>query len=286
MNGVPGWLPMAGIFLGSLLLSGFFSGCETGCMSFSRARLQRSERVSAPRRRRLEHLLRRIEDPILTCLVGTNLANVLGSAVVTVAMTARYGERGAWYALVTVSTLVILFGEILPKVLYREYPERLMVLSEPALSLAMTVTGPLRWALRGYTSLWRRILPRGGGSVELDRRNLAALLLTNSVPTTDDRRFTTALRRYLELEARAVAAFVKPLDGLVTVAPDSTVGACLQLAAESGFSRLPVRDGDHLPAYVLVRDLLFLERFDGRLREGNVPVSVADNSDSHLVRPS
>ena len=79
------------------------------------------------------------------------------------------------------------------------------------------------------------------------------------MPTADDRRFTTALRRYLELEAREVAAFVKPLDGLVTVAPDSTVGACLRIAAESGYSRLPVRDGDDLPAYVLVRDLLFLD---------------------------
>ncbi|RKZ15396.1 hypothetical protein DRQ50_07545 [bacterium] len=260
MSGAPGWLPTVGIFLASLFLSGFFSGSETGYMSISRARLLRDERVDATSRRRLERLLRRLEDPILTCLIGTNLANVLGSAVVTVAFTARYGDRGQWYALAVVSTLVILFGEILPKVLFREYPERLMALGVRPMSLAMAVTAPLRRTLGWYTALWRRLLPSGADGVELDRRNLTALLLTNSVPTADDRRFTAALGGLVELEARAVTEFVKSVDDLVTVDPGTTVGSCLRIAAESGFSRLPVRDGDDVVAYVLVRDLLFMDR--------------------------
>jgi CBS domain containing-hemolysin-like protein len=254
------WWAVPAVFLASLFLSAYFSGCETGCMSLSRPRLLRNERIDAGRRRRLENLLRRIEDPILTCLIGTNLTNVLGSSVVTVAFTARFGDRGEWYAMALVSTLVILFGEILPKVLYREYPEQLMTLSEPPLRLAMTATAPVRLVLRVYTTLWRRLLPGGAEGAELDRRNLAALLLTNTVPAVDDRRFTTALDRYLRLEAREVSAFAKPLAALVTVGPQSSVGTCLGIATESGYSRLPVRDGDDLPAFIRVRDLLFVER--------------------------
>lgn len=265
MSDAPTWLVTAVVFVVSLALSGFFSGCETGCMSVSRARLMRGEGVDPGRRRRLEGMLRRVEEPILTCLIGTNLANVLGSAVVTVALTTRYPQHGQWYALAVVSTLVILLGEILPKVLFREYPERLMLGAQPALGASMTVTLPLRKVLGAYTGLWRRLLPGGQEGAELDRRNLAALLLTNSVPATDDRRFTVALDRFLQLEARQVAAFAKPLDTLVTVGPQSNVADCLAVAAASGFSRLPLRDGDGMPFYIRVRDLLFLDR-DSRQR--------------------
>ncbi len=256
----PGWDLTIAVFLVVLAGSAFFSGCETGYMTVSRARLRRSGRSATIRGRRLEKHLQSIEEPILTCLIGTNLFNVLGSAFVTVAFTARWGTRGEWYALAAVSSLIIVFGEILPKVLYREYPERLVLGSVPALSVAMALVAPVRWLLRGYSALWRRLLPRPDEGAELDRRSLAALLLTNSVPTTDDRRFAAVLQRYMKLAVRPIAGRGRPLDELVTVSPDTIVGDALREAARSGHSRLPVRKDGDLVAYVLVRDLIFLER--------------------------
>jgi len=260
VTAAPAWDVTIAVFLVALACSAFFSGTETGYMTVSRARLRRSGQLTTPRGRRLEGHLQNIEEPILTCLIGTNLFNVLGSAVVTLAFTARYGERGEWYALASVSTLVIVFGEILPKVFYREYPERLVLGSVPLVSVIMFLVAPVRWLLRGYAALWRMVLPRRDETAELDRRSLAALLLTNSVPASDDRRFAAVLRRYLKLAARAVAGYARPLEELVTVEPGCTVGDGLRKAGRSGYSRLPVsRDGD-LVAYVRVRDLLFLER--------------------------
>ena len=66
----------------SLYLSAFFSGSETGIMSVSRVRLRHGG-VGGPRRARLLALLDRLEDPILTCLIGTNLFNVIASAIMT-----------------------------------------------------------------------------------------------------------------------------------------------------------------------------------------------------------
>ena len=149
-------LVIAGV---SLVMSAFFSGSETGLMSVSRVRLRGREYGRGPRGRRLDDLLRHIEDPIMTCLIGTNLFNVLVSAVVTAALTERFGERGEWLAVLIVATVVILFGEILPKVLYREFPERLTVASVPGIRVAMVLAAPVRWVLRGYSELWRRMLP-------------------------------------------------------------------------------------------------------------------------------
>lgn len=248
----------------ALVMSAFFSGSETGLMSVNRARLRGRAYGRGPRARKLDELLGRIEDPVMTCLIGTNLANVLGSAVVTAALIERFGERGEGLAVLIVATVVILFGEILPKVLYREFPERLTVASVPGIRLAMILAAPVRWVLRGYSDLWRRVLPATLGGDTLDRRNVAALLMTNTLPTADDRRFADILDRYLHLATTPLARIARPVSELQTVGAEATVGDCLRAAAFSGFSRLPItsEDGRLLQAYVLVRDLLFLPRED------------------------
>ena len=267
MNNLPAGMVVLGptsvVALGifSLIMSAFFSGCETGYMSVSRVRLHNMPNTAGPLVRRLQQQLRRIEDPILTCLIGTNLFNVFFTALVTAQFTERYGPRGEWLAVGFVSTLVILFGEILPKVLFREFPERLTLASAPAVSVAMGLLLPFRWMLRGYTAVWHRILPQAEtGQSGLNRRSLAALLLTNTVPSANDQRFAEIVDKFLELAGHPLARSMRPLESLVTVGPDVTVAECLGVAAASGFSRLPItrEDGLNLQGYVLVRDLLFL----------------------------
>jgi putative hemolysin len=260
------WLLVGSILLVSVLLSAFFSGAETGFMSVSRVRLRRSGRGESPAGRTLLEMLRGIENPILSCLIGTNLFNVLFSAVLTVTMTTLLGDHGELAAVALGATLVITFAEILPKVLYREFPEGLTLASVRGVRLTMLLFWPLRMALLGYTRLWRALLPGGGeGSGEgLDRRSLAALLMTNNAPNQEDRRFTDLMDRYLELEGITLGPIMRRLDKLVTIGPEATVRECLDTAARRGFSRLPVtrEDGRHLQAYILVRDLLFLPRED------------------------
>ncbi len=264
-----GLLWMIGLGAFSLLMSAFFSGCETGYMSVSRVRLRNRPSSDSAAVRRLRSQLRRIEDPILTCLIGTSLFNVFFTALVTVELSSRFGARGEWLALGVVSVLVIVLGEILPKVLYREFPEQLTLASAPAISGAMGLLLPVRWALRGYTTLWARLLPaKDSGRGNLNRRSLAALLLTNAVPNENDQRFAEAMDRFLELEGHPLSNSMRPLDSLVTVGPEVTVAECLAVATGSGFSRLPVtrEDGRDLQGYVLVRDLLFLSLEDhGRI---------------------
>ncbi len=248
------------IVLASLCMSAFFSGAETGVMSVSRARLRRLLQEGRLQVRPLEKLLVRLEDPILTCLIGTNLFNVLISALLTMEFSRRYGPRGEWYAVLVGATLVIFFGEILPKVMFREHPERLTLASARPLVFFNHILAPVRWILRGYSGLWRRVIPGQEEGSGLDRRSLSVLLLSNSVPTRHEEHFAQVMNRFLELADVNLGLIMRPLDRLVTVGPAATVGECLAIASASGFSRLPVtgEDGRGLFGYVLIRDLLFL----------------------------
>ena len=253
-----------------LLGSAFFSGVETGLMSASRIRLRfMSLRREDTRVGRLTHLLDRIEAPILNCLIGTNLFNVLGSAVLTVAFTARYSRHGEAMAVVVGSLLIISLGEILPKLLYREFPERLTLSSLLILRASMILFAPVRWILLGYSRLLHAVLPgRGAGERRtLGREAMAALLFSH--PTAgQDRRFTELLDRCLELADLNQVAIMTPWPRVCRVAQDATLDAARTAAAVSGFSRLPVQEPqtDRVLGWVLARDLLFVnedEAWDG-----------------------
>jgi len=248
------------LLLGSLLGSAFFSGCETGLMTVSRVRLSLLARQGDRRVERLLALRGELDDAILTCLVGTNLSNVLASAVATALLTAALGPRGEPVAVAAASLVLVIFGEILPKVLYREYAERLTLASLEPLRGFRALIWPVRTGLRAYSRLLQRL---GGADEEhgmgLDRTALAALLSSDD-PDPRERRFQAAMDRFLRLSTRQVAELMRPLDEVVSVPEDITLDAALAVASRSGFSRLPVRGtGDDLVGYLLVRDLLLAE---------------------------
>ncbi|MBU0741998.1 DUF21 domain-containing protein [bacterium] len=246
-----------------VLASGFMSGTETGLMSVSRIRLRFLElRREHARATELTRLLGRVEDPILTCLIGTNLFNVLGSAVLTVAFTARYAENGEVVAAAVESVLVITLAEIVPKVLYREYPERLTLASLPVLRVAMTMLAPVRWILMAYSRLLQALLPgRGAGeSRALGRAAMTSLLSTHPV-AGQDRRFTEILDRCLALADLDLTAIMTPWPRVKKLPRTATLAECRAAAAEFGNSRLPVieQTGSGVPGWLLVRDLLFVD---------------------------
>lgn len=244
-----------------LVASAFFSGVETGLMSVSRVRLRRSPAAETSRGRRLRRLLRNLESPVMTCLVGNNLVNVAFGALVTVLVTERLGEDGQGLAVAIVAVVTMVFGEIMPKALFREYPERMALATLPLFAVVMAALSPVLWVLRGYSRLWQRLLPaQAGSSRRLDRGGLAALMLAHTPPSSQERGFAQVLERFLQLAHRPLATLMRPLDAVVAVGPEATVAECLAVAARSGLSRLPVtrEDGSVLQAYVTARDLLFL----------------------------
>lgn len=261
-GGVIAWGPdlVTLVLLLALLGSAFFSGCETGLLTVSRVRLARRERDGDGRVRGLERLLARLDDAVLTCLVGTNLSNVAASAVTTALLSAVLGPTGEGLAVLVASLVLVIFGEILPKILYREYPEALSLASLNGLRVFQLAIWPVRWALGGYAALLGRMMTTDGDTAaELDRVGLAAWL-SRSEAVAGEGRFRRSMVRFLQLSKRRVGDLMRPLDVVVTVPADVTLADALAAATRSGFSRLPVQGThDDLDGYLLVRDLLLAE---------------------------
>ena len=98
-----------------LLLSAFFSGAETALTAASKPLMHNLERNGNSRAKIVNQLLSSKDRLIGSILLGNNLVNILASALATSFLITIFGEAGIFYATITMTFMVLIFAEILPK---------------------------------------------------------------------------------------------------------------------------------------------------------------------------
>jgi Mg2+/Co2+ transporter CorB len=136
------WLAIATILL-CIALSAFFSGSETALTAASRARMHSLEKNGDPRAALVNRLLARRNRLIGATLLGNTLVNIGSSAFTTSILVTLVGDRGAIYATVIMTVLLLVFAEVLPKTVAINYPDRVSLLVARTLSFFVSIFGPL-----------------------------------------------------------------------------------------------------------------------------------------------
>ncbi|KMV28633.1 CNNM domain-containing protein [Photobacterium swingsii] len=141
-----------------LVISGYFSGSETGMMSLNRYKLRHLANQGHRGAKRVEKLLSRPDRLIGLILIGNNLVNILASAIATIIGMRLYGDLGVAIATGALTLVVLVFAEVTPKTLAAIYPERVSYASSILLNLLMKLLYPLVWFVNGITNTFLRIL--------------------------------------------------------------------------------------------------------------------------------
>lgn len=130
-----------------ILLSAFFAGSETALTASSRARMHALEKSGDVRAATVNRLLQTRDRFIGAMLLGNTLVNIASSAVATSLLVALAGERGAIYATILMTALLLIFAEVMPKTLAINYPEKMALLVARPVALAVAVFGPVLFAV-------------------------------------------------------------------------------------------------------------------------------------------
>ncbi len=138
------WLPCM-LFLIGLVLSGLFSGTETGLYRVPRTRLVLDALSGSRAARATVWLLNHPAIFVATMLVGNNIANYLTSfgVVWAVAMWLDAGSAAELIGTLLMTPVVFVFGELLPKSLFYQAPYRLLRLVRPFLFLTTVLFAPI-----------------------------------------------------------------------------------------------------------------------------------------------
>ena len=126
-----------------LVLSAFFSGSETALTATSRAKLHEIERRGSTRATIALKLTNMRERLIGALLLGNNVVNISASALATVALVRIFGDSGALIASGVMTTLVLIFSEVMPKTYAIAYPERVALAAAPIIRVLVAVFGPV-----------------------------------------------------------------------------------------------------------------------------------------------
>lgn len=244
-----------------LVLSAFFSGSETALLAANKLRLRQ---LHEDGNRRAGVVRRLLEEPgrVLTALlVGNNIVNVSATVLATALMVQLWGpQRGPLYALVGMTLLLLIVGEITPKTFAAKYADR----------LAMWVGKPVAWltallapVIRVLSVLSNVLMRPLGGRVDLasplvteeEIRLLVKVGEEEGVIHEDEREMIHSIFEFGDTVAREVMV---PRIDLVCVADTDTVADALRLVREHGHSRLPVyhESIDQIVGVVHVKDLL------------------------------
>lgn len=123
--------------------SAFFSGSETALTAASKAKMHTLEQDGDWRAKIVNRLLARSDRLIGALLLGNNLVNILASAIATKVMIDLFGDEGVAYATLTMTLLVLIFAEVLPKTYALHNSEKMALVISPVIKVVVTVFYPI-----------------------------------------------------------------------------------------------------------------------------------------------
>jgi Mg2+/Co2+ transporter CorB len=132
------------IVLLCLVLSGFISAVETAFTAASKGKLQNLIKKGNRKAAQVEELRRKsMSDIIGALLASETLLEVSATAVATAALTSVFDEAGVMLSTIIMTILIMIYGEIIPKIYAYHYPEMIALKTIGFIKVFLKVFKPL-----------------------------------------------------------------------------------------------------------------------------------------------
>ena len=223
--------------------SAFFSASETAFSSLNQIRLKSRAEDGDSSAARVLAMAEQYDKLLSTILIGNNIVNIAAASIGTILFTQMLGaERGATVSTIVLTIIVLIFGEVTPKSLAKEMPEKVATAVSPFLVLLMALMTPLTWLF----TQWKKLLGHFVHSGEADTITEGELMTMVSEAENDGEltdRESELIRSAIEFDDVEVEEILTPRVDVVAVEDDIPLEELAQTFAEAGYSRLPVYHG-------------------------------------------
>ncbi len=253
--------------------SAFFSGSEIALISISRVRLKHWVEKRFRGAALAEDYLEKPYRMINTILVGNNLVNIAASVLTSKFLLDRLNnaaENPIVSALLVPALLtppLLIIGEVVPKAVFKESSSMILPYLEGPLRVSSIILAPLLWITNGISRVMIRLTGREDDQNRefFSRRNIELLLRESEkvgLVEESEREIITGVFTFGEKTAKEV---MTPRTEIVSALKDSGIKEVVNLARDSGFSRLPIQDEsiDRIIGMYHVFDLLKYDEENG-----------------------
>ncbi|MGM0606919.1 MAG: hemolysin family protein [Candidatus Muiribacteriota bacterium] len=245
------------IIVGLLLFSAYFSGSETAFFSIDKFRFNQLIKKS----KSVYYLLEKPRKLLVSILLGNLFVNVLVTITATSLFIAEFGEkRGSLYSSIIMTFLLLLFGEIIPKVIAVNNTPLYVRLSAPLIKVLMFIFTPLSSLILHIVNKILKIFGLSEHSVNqhISQDELKTIIDMGNEEGVIKIHETQMLRSVFEFSDTSVAEIMTPRIDMVCIDVNDDFESIKNLIKQQQFSRIPVFDGDldNIIGILYVKDIL------------------------------
>lgn len=239
-----------------IILSAYFSATETAFSSLNRIRLKNMAEKGNKKAALVLRLSDNYDSLLSTILIGNNIVNILSASLATLLFVSILGEDAGASVSTAVTTIVVLiFGEVSPKSIAKESPEKFAMFSAPFLKVLIVILTPANFLFKQWKKLLS-LLFKASEDRSITEEELLTIVEEAEQGGGIDKEEGTLIRSAIEFnELEAIDIFTPRID-VVSIPVDMPKEKVAKVFSETGFSRLPVyaNDTDHIIGILYQKD--------------------------------
>lgn len=240
--------------------SAFFSSAEIAYNSASPHKLRAKAEAGDKRALLAQSINEHYTQALSTILMGNNLVNIATTAIITVLLVDALGPKGQGYAELLTTVILLIFGEIIPKILGVEYCNRLVLFYGAPLRFFITLFKPVVWVVGklvdGLSRLWT---PEESEPSMTDEELVMVVdsIQDEGVITEDEGELIKSAIEFADITAHEIMI---PRVDVLAVDVDDSVEEFLASEGIDHYTRIPVYEEniDHIVGIVNVKQVLQL----------------------------
>ena len=233
------------ILVALLILSAFFSATETAFTSLNRTRLKLlADDGKKSAKKALKHA-ENYDRLLYTILIGNNIVNLTLATISTLLFSSIITNSESLSATLStiISTIaVLILGEITPKTLAKEFPEKVAMFVAPIMDFFTIILYPLNLVFTGWKLLLKKIFKFKSEDVITEQELLTYVEEANEDGTLDNNE-TELISSAIEFNDAEVGDILVPRVNVIAVEENTPMKDIRLVFSEHGFSRLPVYRG-------------------------------------------
>ena len=241
-----------------VVLSGYFSATETAFSSLNKIKIKALLDKDGKRNKKAELVLKLSEDYntlISSILIGNNIVNISLASLATVFFMQLNPENGASISTVVVTVIVLIFGEISPKSIAKDCPERFAMFSAPYINIFITILTPINFLF----TLWKQLLSKIFRIEDDNKISSEELIMMVEEVEQDgnlDEEDSEIIKNAIEFTECTVESILTHRVDLAAVSVGMSNNEIAELFSESQFSRILVYENsiDNIIGVIHMKD--------------------------------
>lgn len=263
-----------------LIVAGLISCFETAITASSRPKIHRLESEGNLKAKKILKLLKNREKIVSVMLLANNATNIVASALTTKLLLELFGEVGVLYATFFLTIIVIVFGEILPKTIAIQFPEKCAILFSTLIEILYKIFSPIVEIIQKIIDFLINIF-RFKKTIKTNKSELEEIRDTLDLKAKEgtiykyDKDLLDGVLDLADTEINEIMVHRKDVESINRDLKNSEI---LKKAIDIGYTRIPLWKGskDNIIAILNVRKLLkALYFFKGDIEKFNLEIATS-----------